>query len=417
MMNTTLRIFLSVFALAVITTFTSCNKDDGEEFGTISFDDGKAKLQENGIAFINELEKLKESNSIDAMESFADLVESSEPGTGRVASKFSIPAFMSNFIKFKSGEITFDQYSKSLRTTEDPETLSELWENLKGTYTWNAEFETWDEEQGGDKIIFHFPAPATNASNNATITFHKYVGVEIKNQSTKDDLEYDGDLPGELLVDLVLDGEKEMEYSLNITYNNDDLPNSINTHLFVNPFTLSYEYSQSSTNISSGYSLKANDANILSYSIQLQGNLTYDNIFNSEDFDDLDLGSGSLHLQVMQVKLEVTVNNLENVIKESNDIYAEEGNPGFSYEDAVVQLDNLYNSNSTILAYFTDTNQKIADAQFKHVIYNDDFWDYQYIDMTIELVFSDGSKVSFGDYIESGFETLEAEYEALVEDI
>lgn len=416
-MNTTLRIFLSVFALAVITTFTSCNKDDGEELGTISFDDGKEKLQENGIAFINELEKMKEVNSADAMESFAELMETSEPGNGRVASKFSVPAFFSNFLKFKKGEFTFDQYSKSLRTVEDPETLSDLWENLKGTYTWNSETETWVEEQGGDKIIFHFPAPITHGSNNATITFHKYVGVAIKNQSTKDDLEYEGDLPGELLVDLVVDGVKEMEYSLKITYNSDDLPNSINTHLFVNPFTLAYEYSQNSNNLSSGYSLKVNDTNLLTYSISLQGNLTYDNIFNSEDFDDLDLGSGSLDLQIMQVKLEIDVNNLEHVIKESNSIYEDEGSPGFNYEAAVADLDNLYNSNASILAYFTDTKQKIADARFKHVIYHDDFWDYKYIDMTIELEFSDGTKMGFDDYIESGFETLEAEYEALIEDI
>lgn len=415
-MKMKINIFSAFLMLSVLALISSCSKDSEEDFKEISQEDSKVKLQENGIAFTNEMEALKNVKSADALISFSDLMETDDFSTGR--SGAAIPSFITNFIKFRNNELSFDQFSKSLRTVEDPETLSELWNDVKGTYTWNFDNQVWDENLGGDKFIVKFPSTESATTNDAIFTIHKYVGVEIKNQSTKDDLEYSGDLPGEFLADLVVDGTKELEYSLNVSYDSEDIPSSIKTSFYANPFKYTVNYSHSSTKLSVSYSLTSNDKNILSSSIEINGKLDYESISNAgDDLEGLDLGTAKYDVQVMEVKLELTVENIEKVINDINDLMADEGEQGFDYEVAADQMDEILNSNSTIFAYFTDTKQKIADGQYKSVVVEDEYWGDKWIEPSIELVFSDETKVAFEDYIESGFETLDAEFNELVDDL
>ena len=230
---------------------TNCgnDKDGGADDLPLTSEQNKELLQSVGVNLTNELAALRETDGVQSLISFGlklDLEDDDEEveweatnqrlaGLGRVAS---------NIVAFSYGELSTTEFGRSAyRINEDDESLQSIWEDALGTYEWNSDTEEFDFTEGGNTVIVNFPSEEGGTSNNATLTLSNYVGIELESPIE----DYSGDLPESLEVTLAVDGTTVLEYSFEIDYASDGVPEQIDTELVLDPFNLSVGLTNTST--------------------------------------------------------------------------------------------------------------------------------------------------------------------------
>src|SRR5690606_5662752 len=87
-------------------------------------------------------------------------------------------------------------------TTAEPNSLSELWAELVGKYTWNASMEDWDYTELANAIVFEFPGMEGDITNTASLTVDNFSAVTISNPAIEMEEGVEAELPTSLRVDL-----------------------------------------------------------------------------------------------------------------------------------------------------------------------------------------------------------------------
>ncbi len=416
MKKSNLLLVLSLLCLV----FSSCKDDDGDkvnpidipgDFSELSVEENKKNLEDNGIKMVKELTDLKNTSAIQTSISFTYFLDLADPLAeeahegGRIkasSSKYTIIGAVSKFGKRASDtKVIFD----AMRATseDDPETAQEIYDDLVGTYSWNAAAQDWDFVGGSDKIIFKFPSTESGTSNNAIYTIHSYAGITTPSSPLSGD--YDGDFPSGLSLDLTVNGNKVMEYGFTASYNNDGEPTSVKTTLSLVPFKYEISLTNNSKEIAVKYSLKNNDIVLMDMGIGAKGNFTTDVIENSEDGSDV-ITTGQAYFQLLDVRLAGDV-NVKALIEDSE-----------SNEDDVEERVASFNRNVDLTLFYVEAKTKIADTEFYVDEVVDEYCyceDDVYEQANIRLVFADDSKMDLDTYAEGSFSDLEADFEALLE--
>jgi hypothetical protein len=139
--------YLSLFFIAFALTFNSCGDESSDDvFSTNSVEGNKSYIEDQGFEMVDIMKGMDDEPGVEATASLANLLTTSDiTEVNTKAGSFNIteqnlfkPVFATAKLNSKNSKTIL----KALRSaTEEPETLSELYDSLIGIYTWNAETE------------------------------------------------------------------------------------------------------------------------------------------------------------------------------------------------------------------------------------------------------------------------------------
>jgi hypothetical protein len=392
----------------------SCHKDDEVKksdpltqipstFSELTVEQNKTQLEDNGIEVVNGLTELKNSLSVKSSISFSSFLNQASPDNSgmRKTRGLQIVNLLSMFGK---GQISSKQLLTNLRTSEDTSSVSvqEIFSENVGVYTWDGSNKDWAYSKTGSAIVFKFPSTEAGTSNNAVFTIHDYKGVNTPSGFIED---YQGDLPTQLMAELVVDGTKVLEYSYAASYNSNGEPTSFETNLVLNAFKFHVKLSNDTKVAKSEYSLSKSDKILIGYGSEVKGNFASSNVLASESPSSV-IESAAAYFQFMNIRFagNANVTAIDNTM---------------SSNLTVNQKVEALNKNYKLVVYYIDSEKKIADTEFyttKHTYttwkYNSTTQEYEEVEVTedeadIRLAFADGSKSDLETYTNTGFKDLE----------
>lgn len=429
MMNKNVKLLsylLSAGAIAGALTFTSCSDEEEiesirpevelpEQFSTLTAEQNKQKLEDEGLKLVQNMKELKDSKAVDGAVSFNHFASvASIPDGGRVSTNKAVKMFML-LGQFGIGQKSATDLLRGFRTKTDgePHTARELFDDVKGIYTYSAANNTWTWTASPDRIVFRFPSTETGTVNNAEFAVYGYQSVNVVNNEA----EYNGDLPTALKADLTVAGQKVMEYSWTAAYKSNGEPTSVSTSLSLAPFKIQVDMKNTTSEVSVDYSLTENNVNIIALGAGASGSFTTDS--SPESAGDV-VKDASAYLQVMNIRLagKMDVAALDNATQNAT---------------TTAQEAAALNTHSDFVVFYADSKQKIAEVEFfgaveqrsyqscyfnqmgqyfcETVFYTDEFVDAR-------LVFADKSKVDLETYAgDAAFADLEQEITDLLNEI
>ena len=432
--------FLQTLLLLALVYLASCSKDSTtneleETFPEKTPADHKSALEKAGLDYVDQMEILTNSESVTAATNLANLLSLSDPFVDE-AQEQPLSAFriLHDIKALKEGKISAkDLANRRTKEGEEPTSIQDLFNELKGTYTWNFETEDWDYTEGGDIAVFKFPSEDGGTSNDAEFAIRNYTGTIIDGNPLNENEEYTGDLPTALVSDLSVGGTKIMGYTFGAAYTDNGTPTSLTMALTLSPFTLSYNFSNTTAEISTSYSIKENNSNILSSEVSVQGNFDVDNVESSLDSEDVSgiVTGGSSSVQIFDIQLAGNITDIDGLEEAVIDI--DELQEAGNYDDAAALMGTTLNKHLDYKIKYASKNEVIALGSVEGVVmeetYYDYYWDegtqnweqYEVVDTWIEpeliLEFGDGSKVSLETYSEEGFEDLTSSIEDLLAEL
>jgi hypothetical protein len=307
---------------------------------------------------------------------------------------------------------------KSFRTQEeeDPSTPQELFDDVKGTYTYNIANNVWDFAANSNQIVFKFPSTEAGTTNDATFAIYGLTTVTVVNNEA----EYEGDLPTALKADLTIGSTKHLEYNFSASYKSNGEPTLAETSLIIGAFKFSAKVVNNTSEVAVDYSMTKNSSNIIAFGAGATGNFSSEAL-GGENADDA-VNTGSAYFQIMNVRFAGTVNvaALADALDAANTVQAEA---------------TALNSNVELVVFYADSKKKIADTEFYKTTTTDSWevcnydpetgeWTDCYTEesdpydiVDIRLVFADGSKADLATYTEIGFEEVEEELNAFVDEL
>lgn len=139
-------------------------------------------------------------------------------------------------------------------------------EEFAGTYTWNAGQQEWDVDHNNppDKVVIVFPADGPQSQdNNATLTLHEF------EEQTFEDEWGEWQQPTSVHLDLFVDGNKEMEFIMSATYDNEGEPLSAELDVLLGKFDFSASFSDTGSQMSIQASIEHDDTSIMSVNLAI----------------------------------------------------------------------------------------------------------------------------------------------------
>ncbi len=288
--------FVVLAAIAVTLIFTSCEKDNPAPVAPVVTDDNadntfsqlteaqnKEHIQKSGIQFIQAIAPISDLPVFDACEGLMTFIEKSDPLTGKPLKAKKV-AGLETVSTLASYDDNPQVILKSMTIYEDsePETIAEVYNEVKGTYIWNPTNYTWTVEKGGDAVIMKFPSKVNGTSNNATLTVLYSGALHTNRNDVYED--YDGDLPTSVSISLTADGNTLMSITSNFGYTTNGTPTSESHTLTLGEFTFVLSANNSNTNADAAFEMKKGTTVLASASADLSGNWTDDNIADSEEY-------------------------------------------------------------------------------------------------------------------------------------
>lgn len=425
---------LSVYVMLVAGTVfvTSCKKKDTTTNTTTpivySAEQNKANLQQSGLDMMKEMDDAKNMKTIDNVISFTYFMDQSNPFED-VKPQSIMPIKVMYALKdFRSTGDQISIYSalRESKSLEDDTTIEMAFNDIKGTYTWNATEKTWNKEDGNDLVMI-FPATKTSTSNNAkyTIQYKPYTGAFLAD-------ELKGNTPQKVVAKLDINGLPITQFNFDASYNSDGVPSKLEANLRVENYNFNTLLSLTSSTAAYSYAFTHNTKNLFSMGTTLTGNFTKahleslndDSVEKPEDLTKV-ATSMNAYIQVLNIKLEGNA----NVQGLSNEFTTAGGSDNISESKGVTILNN----NLKLKAFYTDKNASIGHSEFYLKPYTNTWTEYVYNSTTgnydpitktesgesvdVRLVFEDNSKADLETYFGNGFDKLEDEFTKFLEDL
>ena len=403
-------------------------------FSSLSPEENKKNLEDDGLELISNMEDLKASSAIHVSTSFVSFLDRAAvaPANGRLA------ATSRTLKNLGSGKASAHDIFATMRTAEEePESIQKYYAQYTGVWSWNAAKEDWDYQKEGDKIVFEFPSTENGTKNNAQYTIHSYEGLSQDHPYG----DYKGDLPTKIVTELTVDGKQQAAYAFDASYNKDGEPKHLTTSLSVNSFVFSITADNDTKQAGIKYSLKRDNKTLLAMGAGAYGNFSSDHMLSLEDQD---AHAGDMvhrvdaYFQLMNVVLAGDM-DIKKYLDGEKDNYQEgyHNDDPYEYEsshyvDSVTEQNaQLLNEAFNLNVSYTDGSGKIAgtevytytatythysgyyDEEKGRYINNKEEKEYQVMD--VRMVFEDKSKADLETYFSKGFEDLIKEFEKFAE--
>jgi hypothetical protein len=473
-MKTKIAIYAFLLLLGVV---TGCKKNpvdptpDPDPVVPVStVEENKAVIENSAVELIDiskDIESITAQNYIKSFSYYLEIKEPTFPGYNdkSAVKNNSNVKLLFNLKKLVDKKMSIVEFFSSLKgyseksIKEDPTSIQEVMDDVRGTYEWNQTKQDWDfTTMLENKIIFKFPSSEGGLSNNAVLTF-TYTGTTI-NLPEEIASEYSGDVPSKTTLSLVVDGTTYITNSLEIKYNTDGYPNYVNAKLTVENFSFETTTSYSETKVSTDYSFKQGSKIILAFDAEVTGDFkvsTYESMVSEtevqevycyETYDeygnfvticdtsvytdtemDLEIAKDVVHnvhtsIQVLNIKLDGTL----NAKTLANTLYNLNQNGEISEEQGIEAL----NDNVILKVINVETTEVISKSELylKNVEYQvdngyyDENWNWvsvmeteTRVEIALRFVFHDGSKIDAETYFNEGFGSFISELNKYFEEL
>ena len=444
-------IIASLFIMAIIDSSCNKEKEKPEKFSTQSVEENKAIVENSGIELSDVMKRMETLNVYDVIINFVDLSTSLDSKGFLFSGNSKIFSTLDAIVAGKRGDKELNNvfhamiYSRELKS-EDPESIQEFWDENVGTYTWNPSLNDWDEDLGGNKIIFKFPSTESSATNDATINIYNYAGVNISNPVEED---YTGDLPVSLNADLMVGSEKLITFVFGASYNTDGVPNAVAADLTIENYKFEVDVTNNTQVVSVSYKFLENGNIVMDMGATGNGLFTdenydentvhhsetntyvcdyvwnpnaqqwvevycdYTNEWDETEFEEI-LHSASAHFQLFNIELRGDI-DVKGLVDQLKIIDEDLKNEEIDSETADARYASKINEYLNLRLVNLTNNEIMAKAE-AYVVHETDYGDeYTYIDF--RLTFGDNSPVDMETYFDEGFDTFVAELNDLIYDI
>lgn len=459
-----MRRFLAYGIVAFAIMATSCEKDDDNPdegtFSPLTVEQNKENIETDGIKMLDEIKDLENEPAIEASASFIYFMDNASGDNFKKVDVRNTIAFSPIYAAADFDETGMKGMLKSVQVNpaEDPETIQAMYDSLVGVYDWNPTVGDWDYTQTGTIILFNFPATETGTTNNASYSA-SYVGYTGVNPID----DYDGDLPQNVATSLKVDGNEISALTVDVVYNSDGIPTSIET-----TFTLgAFEWYASASNANNAafateVSFKHSGDIILKFTLDAAGNWSeanveanyevvyygewydqntgewhykeiseseigdYEYYWSEEEFDiHKVIKNGNASFQAMNMKIvgAIDVENFGTLMISIDDQYdwdTQEEEMIDAQVDALNQYVSLslrYADNDEIIA-LVEAYPISEEYIWINYEWNEATGEYTEVEVTemdywidFRFVFADGSKVDAETYFSEGFDDLINQFE------
>jgi hypothetical protein len=426
---------LSVYAmLAAGTVFvSSCKKKDTTSTDTptvYTAEQNKAILQQSGLDMLNQMNDAKDMKTIDNAIYFTDLMNQSNPfetAKPQTILPLKVMYALRDF-RLSGDQVAVYSALREAKSLEDDTTIEMAFNDIKGTYTWNAADKKWDKTDGAD-LVLKFPATKTALTNNATYTvqYTPYTGTVLAK-------ELEGNTPKKIVAKLEINGLTLTQFNFDGDYNSDGVPNMLEANLRVENYNFNTLLTLTSAKVAYSYAFTHNTKNILAMGTSLTGNFTKAHLESLNDnsvekVEDLTKIATSMnaYIQVLNVKLDGNA----NVQGLSDDLTAAGGSE--KVDENKAKAVEILNKNLTLKAYYTDRNATIGHSEFYVKPYSNTYTTYEYNPNTqqyeqvtktesgenidLRLVFEDASKADLETYFSTGFDKVQNDFTQFLKDL
>jgi len=404
--------FLLLLALSALLVNYSCNNENGNEnenlpeetVSDLTPEEHKQNLQDEAIAFIDDMDPIRDADAIDVLIHF---VEIAEDGNGLKSTQLE-NVIIGQVIQMKDKPANAVHFKSGL-AEDGPDSFSEMFDEIKGEYTYNAIDKNWTKEEHDTEMIVHFPASADAAANNAEFRIYDFT-YEL---ASRQDIEgFTLELINSLKMDLKVDGSSVMSFVFSGEYYDDTTPKLITEVLTIGSY--SWEHSinfTDKTKLLANTSMKNGDNAIWSAAIESEGNFDYDNIkenITDEEGDEHNIpnifSNAKASFTIENIMAEAEITNFSNLIDGIDEAEAIEDE-----EASYNTLAEVLNENVSVVIKYAEQNEVIATGEFyafSDQEYN--YWteqDETYYDISFRMIFSDDSYMD-DSYFENGFSGL-----------
>ncbi|HET8827999.1 MAG TPA: hypothetical protein VFM79_01600 [Pelobium sp.] len=403
---------LLFFVLGATVLAFGCKKksDPGQddpfklEYSNNTVEQNKAELETSGTEFVKEFSTLPDEPFIDVLDVFSTLnfeaIDVDAIGVNSI-NNIKVAAVRKNIKMF---------VSPAQGASTDVAKLSGVY----GIYVWNATDEEFVKQTATDKVEFRFPSTEGGTSNDATLTFTYEVGLT----ATIDDEKVE--LPKKSTTTLKVGSQTLLSVNTSHEYKSDGTPTKSNVVAVMGAFEMSNEVVNDGNNASVSFAIKKGTKALMSISASGDGKGTVSAI--EEDEDDL-INNGNFTLEVMNFKFTGKA-DIKSIIEE-NDAISDTNNESRINKEAAI-----FNKYAQLVVVNTTDNTIIAKLEMKGEVGEEDCYSYTYWDGTRDvtvincetstelipmLIFKDGTKQSFEDYGENGFQAVIDEFEKLTD--
>lgn len=373
---------LALLAIGACLVGTSCKKDKDPVEETpqeqVSVNKNKTAEQQKedietySVDAVSELEGLKETDGMQALMALLDMLMSSDSNGG---------------LAIKS--IAQADPKKSLKAMEEEgvDIVAEF-DDVAGTYSWNATTEEFDFVAGSGSIIFKFPSEETSTTNDAKVAISGLLTEEIliDNQTQE--------IPTAITMKLMVGTTEAVKYTYSATVSNNFVSSATNSFQ-IDSYKLSASIAYTDSKMTQSVNFTSGGKTVMAHKFTVEGNLaTYRTMsFDTEEIATEDITKASVSFQFFEIiatgTADITALNTES----------EKVDYG---PDAVA----IINDNVDVSVKYTDGTQ-IATGEA--------FWDTEIDDIDVNLSFKDGSKATVEAYLEDNLADFTAELDKLFE--
>jgi hypothetical protein len=399
--------WLPAMLLAGVFAFTACSDDEknGDVFSSLTEEQHKEKIEQEGIAMVQEMDDLTNLQTYDVIDAFVDLMDQSETQQTK-ALEFSL----NEVVSLKNGpKATLDFKA----VTEVQKRISEEFAKETGIFKWNAEAGDWEKvDDSTTEATFRFMVE----DKEAEISVYDVAFKDAAHQDAESDMVIE--LPTSIKAYVKYDNNIITSFSLSAEWNDDDTPKSIVEEVTLEAYSFSSELINTTSKVSASATLKHNEKVIYANGFILEGDFDYEKIeaILSDSEDDMNglygqtiLENTNIWFQLGNIKIEGAF-DIKGFMEDMADKAQSSTDESGDMEDMLIEL---FNNNATLIVRYADSQEIIAKGELYMAEYtNGDETDTE---PAMRMVFGDGSKVSVDEFFENGFGDMGKEIEDLLE--
>ncbi len=410
-MKTMFKSALICLAATTALLFSSCEDKvttDEEEldYADFTIEETKQNLQNEGMAIMEKMEGMKNMSFVSTVQDLAGLIMYG-------SLKEEQNPMMSLLAPLAKADKNIMSLSSLRASDKSMESLSRLFANRGGIYSYDFEADTFAYVPDTTQIVYNFPV-GESTENNGKLTISNYA------YQLSTTMEKVIEMPKSLSINISRNDTTLLAFAMTATYYDNDMPKNENTTFsFKEGYTFQQTGNYDPQKLSWNFSYSYENQPFLSGKYDLEGTLDYDSIKSDKSMEELAdsyLTKMSSTIQFGNIKSVGVVNYADLVAEldayELSDNMSEDT---VTYNAYIKDMCAIMNKHIKAHLQYADTQKAIAKFMFykqsgSHIRYS------KRPDLESKIVFADGSAMD-KTFFATGFENINTEGEALFTDL
>lgn len=387
---------VSLFMMFIVSCFVfqSCSDSDDdskEVFSTLKPEEHKKILEDQGVKFVGNLDKMSKLEVYEVIGQFSNLMNMVEDDD-----VFCSPlrTVLGQIEAVKKSPIASPLFFTS---DDELQSITNLFKEEAGKYVWNSNINNWDKTAATDQITYKFK----NESNqDVVISLYELKLHTVSNKHQFSDGKFI-EFPTSVKMKVSVGNVTLATFVMSGSYDANDTPTLLSSELFVEGYKIVSKLTNSSNKLVVEGSFIFEKEELMSMSADFDANISFDSVLKqlaeAEEkgfpFNQEILTKANLTAKVMDIKL-VGFVDVKPLLKEFD----------VEKKPSMTVVSNVLNQHTKLGLWYTSKNEKIANGEFYKK--SESFEGIVEESLGLNLIFGDGSKIDSSIYFGDGFDKL-----------